>query len=745
MPPSDPAFVNRHNELSVLEKLLQRETSDFPVSVIIISPSGFGKSGLTDQLRLRCKIPGLKFCVVDPELQASTIATKVHEGFFVQRCAEYLSTMAGKVSPSWPTLAEFIKNRAAKTISEKKGMSLLSEAPGWRAAYKILLDVASRAFGIGDFSPSALLSSDAPGAVKICREYIEHILSNHSVVLIVRDAHHIDSFSLRSLLILKNASSYLDLIFEYTSEHRKFDPVHQKIFLQNAKKPNPRIISLDRLSFDHFDYLVKRSVNSDFCLTDGVYGLWDGNLRSVQELQFRIAVTQQVVIGEEISSTIENLPKMIRSHAESLDRIQKVVLAVCLAHVESISLPILNHMVTSIIPSTSPAAFKEALGSLVTHHKFLSHSDGAYRVENETVAEAIRNSVSMNIPIAIAEKALRDFYRRLVANSQYSGTGMAAAVRQVFRLCARTKDVAGLLQATEILSSEAKNAHDQSIFIDIVAGAIEATPSLFVNDHMPLVIWAAELAYSAGDWDCVARLISLIETTDSYALVMKACSLQEIGRHDEALQAIADLRKRATDNEERLYADLLEALIVGCRGNHAEARRALDGVISNVEFAGSPLLGYAHRFFEVVDGFESRIAHLLESIAIFTSAGLEKSKAYSQAATSVLVARSGDIETARMLIADAVDVLGADVQDRHLVLNNMAAVELLADAPDFPSCRDLLIEALHYVKDDFSEITVLSNLSLACWGMNDFELATDCVEKTLQILNDHDFADKEIY
>ncbi len=121
-------------------------------------------------------------------------------------------------------------------------MSFLSDAPGLRAAYKILLDVASRALGIGDFSPSALLSSDAPGAVKICREYTEHVLSNHSVVLIVRDAHHIDSVSLKSLLILKNASSYLDLIFEYTSEVRKFNDVHQKIFLQNAKKPNPRII-----------------------------------------------------------------------------------------------------------------------------------------------------------------------------------------------------------------------------------------------------------------------------------------------------------------------------------------------------------------------------------------------------------------------------------------------------------------------------------------------------------------------
>ncbi len=73
-------------------------------------------------------------------------------------------------------------------------------------------------------------------------------------------------------------------------------------------------------------------------------------------------------------------------------------------------------------------------------------------------------------------------------------------------------------------------------------------------------------------------------------------------------------------------------------------------------------------------------------------------------------------------------------------------VELLADGPDFASCRDLLVEALHYVKDDFCEITPFyPNLSLAYWGMNDLEPAIDCVEKTLRILKDHDFADKEIY
>jgi tetratricopeptide (TPR) repeat protein len=744
----DLEFINRNTELASLTSWLQRNSAQTSALIVICSPSGFGKSRLTQQLSIRCQreIPTLLFCMVEPDIQVNTGSVRLHDGFFLQRCAEQLSSMADAHIAPWPSLSEFLKSRKWTTVKDKKKADWISEIPSLKSAYKLLFDYASRTFSFGSFSPTKLLASDSHEAVKICTEYTEFVLSANTTALVIRQVQHCDLQSLRTLLDWSQLLPNFDLILEYTSKTGEFEPAHQKLIVRQAgNNRNFHILDIVRLDAGHLEHLIRTNVHSDFCIETDAYLSWDGNLRSIIEMQFRVGIARKITNSEQLQHVLGNLSSTIESHITALPSLHRMVLAICSAHIESIDDRVLAQAVRMIAPATSPLLLKKTIADLIDIHKFLTQTNGSYRIHNETVADALYDLPSFRPLFATAEKALREYYVELVSKVAWDSVGVAAAVRQVFRLCARTKDAVGLLRATDALSAEVSCTQDQSLYVEVVATAIAADPELYAGDHDRLVIWAASLAYDIGNCEQAEHLLSVLREPDAVCLTMRACALQEVGRHDEALQLAAELRANQTQVDVCLAAELIEAIVRGCRGEHDDARRHLNRLIAEPRYANRPLLGYAYRFFEVTEEYTECIEQLNLSIAWFDRFGMERSKAYSQAATAVLIARTGDITSARAMIAEAIRVLSHKVQDRHLLLNNLAAIELLSNTPDFDDCKRLLSEALRYVRDDYSEVTVLSNLSLSYFGLQDYESARECVEKVILILGDHSFASQEIY
>lgn len=743
---NDLEFINRGTELALLKNYLLRERGAMPAAIIIRSPPGVGKSRLTDQLSLSSGVADLAFCIVDPEIQGNTGSARLHDGFFIQRCAERLDSMAASADVPWATLKKFLKSRKLKTAREKKRSDLIDELPSPRSVYKIALDYASRLFSFGNFSSEKLLSSDSSDAVRICEEYAESILESYSIALVMREAQYCDHRSLRALVRWTESVHRLDLLIEYTSHNCEFEHGHQKLLYPlTALDRYFYVFDLVRLDAGHLEHLIRMNVRSDFAIEAKTYMSWNGNLRSLIEMQFQVLVGHKIASPQQVGEVLCDLTKTLETHIASLSPLLRIILATCSAHVESIAGSVLVDTVVSISPATSPLLLERALSELIETHRFIIVRDGTYRIHNETVADALHGVAEIQPLLAAAEKALREYYSKLVFDSKFEGIGMAAAVRQFFRLCARTKDVVGLFRATEALSKEIAGAQDPCLYVEVISSAVIADSNLYADSNDGLLRWAALLAYDVGNFFQTDKLLSRVLSPDAMSLAMHACALSETGGHDQALQIAEELRQRATQDDTRLVADLLEGVIAGCRGDQEHARSRLLTAINNPSYANSPLLGYAYRFFESIEGYAGCIDYLNRSIAWFGKFGLQRSKALSQAATAVLTARMGKIAEARLMIGEAAQILEAKPSSRHLLLNNMAAVDLLSDEPEPDICKQLLGEALRYVRDDFSEVTILSNLSLAHWVANEFEQAQDCVEKILQILGDHDFADQEIY
>lgn len=178
------------------------------------------------------------------------------------------------------------------------------------------------------------------------------------------------------------------------------------------------------------------------------------------------------------------------------------------------------------------------------------------------------------------------------------------------------------------------------------------------------------------------------------------------------------------------------------------------GKLDLFEQSMGAMAGYGVRAFIVTQSLHQvtqaygRYHTILDNCQIVTSfaaTDVETADTISQFPAAMYLARSGDIAGARELLADARAALAGEVRDQHLILNNSAAVDLLSDAPDFASCREALTYALRLAGDDFTELTILNNLGIAYRGEQNWEAASDCADRCMLILNDHDFADTDIY
>ena len=737
-------FVNRGDEIRFLEKCLI-EANNRPVLVVIRSPSGFGKSSLTDQLNRVKSLSKMIFCIVDPSIRGRTGTVLIYDGFFLQRVAETINKLASLAAYNWPTLTEFLRLRKKKSIATKKKSDVISELPNLQHIYKIIYDYVARAFAFGRYAPEKLLTSDASDAIAICSDYAEYCLKKYALTIVLREVQHIDLYSLKTLLIASESYPGPNIIMEYTSENGCFEPEHQKlILLPKQRRGEFKLLDLLRLNKDHLEYLIRNNVRDNFRLTSDYYLSWDGNLRSIIELKFQVGIGQSLVKGANINRALSNLTDTVIDHIARLSSLEKSILALVLSHVEPIDFSTISSTIQKINLQESQSAISKALTSLENRHYFLGRSGGAIAIKNDTIANSLRQSQLMQGIIAISEKALREHYANIL-ESHLSVAGFFDAVRQYFRLCARTKDVQGLVWSIEYLSKSIKSTQNQSIYIDVITSAIESDPNLYKRNHENLLDWAAELAYSASDWIRTTSLLSLKKEHTPYSRLMYACALQEIGRHDDALAMIEKLTRDSKNPNIFIAKRLVESIIFGCRGQHEKARAILNSIIDNEENSSGPLTGYAYRFFEIVDDLKPGLENLINSIKWFEKYDLHESKAYSQLAAAMLLARLGKTMKAKKIIEEAKSTLLNKVSDQHIILNNTGAVELLTDYPDFSSCCDIFTQALKFACDDFSELTITINLSLSYLGIGNLSKAVSYADKCWFILEDHDFADTNIY
>ncbi len=274
---TQPSFVNRTSELAMLLALMPPQKRSSKV-LVLRSPPGFGKSRLVERVLTEVGPNAELTAVVDPHVRSTKKIDQAHDGYFLQLCAGETSTRVARLGAKRPQLNDFLRDRRVQTVSEIKTREVAKQGPTVRAAWTAVFDLFERATSRGDYAQERILSSDSSQAVRICREYLSHVLDGLCSVIVLREAQHIDSESLKFFLTAATNFASLTVILEYTSRSNEFEPAHAKLIGEHAEK-GVEIVLHDLMKLDRreADVLVKE-------ITDGASPLeqehltdWDGN------------------------------------------------------------------------------------------------------------------------------------------------------------------------------------------------------------------------------------------------------------------------------------------------------------------------------------------------------------------------------------------------------------------------------------------------------------------------------------
>ena len=734
-------FVNRVEELHVLLERIAH-SSDQSTITFLRAPSGYGKSSLTDRLIEVLPEEGPTCIVVDPSIRSKSRSDRIYGWFFVQRAAEPTAIRRNKDKIRIQTFAEFLRWNQYSKINWKHAYENLKESASLSKIIKLAIEFFENVLKIGRYSPQSLLQDDSVFSTRIAQEYIAAIAAKGSLIFIIRECQNIDPESLRFFLTLGEQVNGIAVVLEYTTSDGKFSPEHEKIILDAiTDKTSLIIFDLLRLGIEEFRLLLQKHVTGDKHIEAAVELYWDGNLRIIRELKYRVMIGNLI----DVSGPLQ-LETTIKQNVDLLSKRKRAILAIVTSHIEAIRTDVLFSVLKQIDATVTLKKLKSDLEQLDAREKYIQ-ADIFISLANEDLMEAVSASNKMKPLLNLAEIKLRDFYLNVVRGEISTGLSLQAALRQAIALCAKTKDVVALQGLINILDSSVLQALDQTLYINIVAGAIASFTDLSPLERKKLLDWTITAAYEVSDFPTAASLLESSSDLNHHDIALLACCYGEMNRHVEALKLAESLRKSA--KKERInviiVAKLIECAALFALGRKTDAEKVHNSLRFNDRYVASPLYGYILRYTEIIMDFPECISDVLQSAEIFRENKFLKSAAYSQLAGAVHLAYKGANADARKLITDAQQILLPFIRDRQIILNNTVVVELLTPNPDLDYCLDQLNSALFTVKDEFYRLALHNNRLICFWLKEDYSQAIHSAEVIEDILADPKFGNRDVF
>jgi hypothetical protein len=747
----DTEFVNRERDLAMLLNFLPPQRSSSSM-IVLKAPSGYGKTRLTKRvIELLQENEMVAAIAVEPEVRTKNIANSVYQGFYIQSCAKALDEFTK--SPLNKTQAldfcSFLKTERLRRTKAINWKVALRKLPGLQTAYGVGIELIDRFLNAGDHSLDKILTSDSREAIETCSRYIQHVGECSRLVLVVREAQHIDQRSLVFLAELANPEIHHHVIFEYTLDashglNQLFDELVDAATLQQDHQWL-RIIELYRLSKPHFEQLLKLTVPDVEDISGEYYLTWDGNLREIRRLLFSVSVDHSCGIPIQLENLKIGVVGQYQQQIRNMPSTDGLILCLILSHGEAISRSLVCLLIGKLNALATKAMVDQSIATLISTELVMEYSKNTVGIDNEDITEAIQEHPPLQAYLLLAKRVLRDHYYAIVADSALYVGEVSFAVRQTLRLSVELGDLATIDQVVTQISNNLGLSLDQSWYVSQIVAAVSQNADLFADQRDRLLEWAAEMAYEISDFRKTRDLLLQMTATNSifYTALLSACCT-ETGDHNEAL-SLAEQLMIENDQNVRLAGQLVELVLLRCQGRIEDAKRVWNGLYIEAGISELSLYGYLLRFKELIADFPDCLNELASSSNWFMARGMYSSAAYSELTLASHLARQGQFAEAETSIAKAKELLSIATKDRHIILNNEVAVNLLSPEPDTGACCQKLINAIPSSGDDYSDIVLYTNLAVSGMLAGNSALGIESLNRALAIALNPRFADRDVF
>ncbi len=742
-PGAAPGFLNRQDELQALQSLLV--DAQGPACVLVLrAPSGFGKTTLVEHLlRIHGDLPG-PVLRVDPGRLSAGHAMRVYEGYFIQRAATALDALAKEGRPGLQPFKAFVETRRKEML---RAADLGAHVRGARGllsgAYGLVVELMDRGLGTGRYSATKMLVTDDKLSVEMSRRYLAESLPGKPAVLVVREAQHIDATSLDCFIELA-AAARSRILLEYTTspeDPQTFRPEHVRP-LDRAGIPQDvefRTLDLIRLESRYVDQLLRDSLK-DRPPDSGFYTSWDGNIRRITELRWSALAgpASPSVLEQSLLTRFHAMPResqllclLVARHAEPMlaEELQDILLSLAEKQTWLLSHQDVHKRVDALV---RPAGF------------LVETADRRLAISNDDVAQALARDPRARGLATLASSAIRDYYLGLLtASADAASRQGAAAARRGLKAAIELSDETGIQHFKAAVDARLAQVADKRIYAAMVLQVLRGNAMVKTPQLDALVDWATRLAFDVGDYALAGEILAFRSSPTAHTNLLDATIACETNQHERTASLAASLAVHANPSI-GLAARMLQMVLLRLQGRIGELRILWTGSIAEFDPA-SACYGHLLRFRELAWDFDQCTDDLARSTEWFEERGHAQCAAYSRAAMAFHLARQGRFIESREAIDAALASLSSTPHDRHMVLNNRAAIELFAAEPDLDLCDALFGKALQLSSDGYSDLVISINYGIALARLDKPDRARAALDRALGILDQPAFLDREVY
>jgi tetratricopeptide (TPR) repeat protein len=722
--PSKETFVNRVSELRILTSDIsarhQRNTIVFLQGV-----SGVGKSAFTRRL-----LQGLQ---TEFRAKVEILAGNHTDGYYIGQIARTLDLVArleGNID-----LVSFLRSVTNRDIRQRYESLLLSTQFDFDSlpANRSLATVLQHRADDGRLSIEALFRVSLAEATLMLADYVKYLLSNQRTVLNIENIQTIDYASLQLLEEILSQQGGHYFILEYTLDKPGLHDISALEDVARRTGCSVRREKLDKLPFGDVVKLI--SDKQVISLLESVYIHNNGNLRQLQDLEVILHSTYPAQAGPLDLQT----RNPTRARIEALNRSSIFLLCGIVAHKGAVHLDILRGLLDVALRQHGILVdLEETLEDLSTH-QFIVVRDLRAAVSHDSITDVVSTTSSFQKYISVALKAWISVYEEIYESGTFEAITKNEVIFSLFYFYLAA-DITRLLLLIQQIKQLALGSLFPKTMLNLLEKLREALRTRYDTDPRTLDIVTLALLdiyYSLGLFEEGFEVLSEVQESSLRRNLYHAALLDRLDRHHEAIHLIEHLVENNKGENLSYELSLKLILMTSYRSlnRYSECLAIFQGVIEkSVDYSSVLEYGYFLRNSEMVLSFRASIESLKKSVEFFSSRRDSTAEAHSRISLGMRYATLGDLDLAQVELDTASRILDGNTMERHVILNNKAAVYLYFSPPNWQEALELLTQGMRTVTTSFDRITIYNNMAIAASMGKRWDLLTSIEPRLVSLL-----------
>jgi len=700
-------YINRNTEKQNLLDDISSFNNGNRV-VIIHAPSGVGKSAFCHQIMHMSKsiIVGLKITIpygrnieLGQGLYLKTIATEIDRN---AKIFNYLSFNA------------FLRKLKSKDLKKIYNLKLIEDLQPLGKFIKPISTVFSRLNNTGCFNAELYLYEDNENLLyTIIKGYIRFVLQQQNILLNIENIQSIDTNSLTILKELLDENGIYFLL-EYTLDDNNINEVYK--FSDNFKHRNCKIdvIKLEKLGFDDFCTIMHNIPNIDRTKLHDYYLNIDGNLRQIVDIESIISLS----CSQHSIDCSESITNYTAEHLKYINRHQMQILCLVVVHNCKVKASVLSEMLMLKQYELFILIEKE-LCELSSIHKLLYNHDGHIELVHDSIYHLVINNQDFFITLTTAYSLWISYYEKILSSKKYYVEDFDTIILLTHFYTNFEYSYKKVLDLLPHIRELACRSSNPTMIIDYLLKFDEKIRKINnVTLSKKINYFILRLCYDLGLFEMAYNQLSNIDLNGYNTDIYYAMLNDRLMNYEESLVIIQTCLAKNPDNRTKLYLLLIKMISCASLNRYNDCVEIFNEICYNEIYKDIKEYGFFLRNSEIVLSLEESIKFLEESIKFFNP--IDKICAeQARISLSMNQARLGLLDKARLNLSIAKETLYNLTLEKHIILNNMAAIEM-CDGKFNDSIIEYLRLAGFYAFSIFDKLIVHKNLLIVLKKINQY-------------------------